>query len=146
MYTTDYTPYMLAGAFVALLPFLWFLSMEIEESVPKESAAKESVEQSSDSSDSSDSSESDSSESTESLHPLGPLLTYLVSDLEMVILQLLDKLGEMTTRDILYEFSDIPEWIHTDRSDLNRCLYRMHDECIICMRKDNGKPVWSIPA
>lgn len=142
MYTTDYTPYMLAGAFVALIPFIWFLSMEIEESVPKESAAKESVEHSE---SSEQAEESDSSESTEA-HPLGPILTHLVSDLEMVILQLLDKLGEMTTRDILYEFSDIPEWIHTDRSDLNRCLYRMHDECIICMRKENGKPVWSIPA
>ena len=75
---------------------------------------------------------------------LGPILTYLISDLEMSILQLLDQVGcEMSTRQILHHFSDDAD---VDRSDLNRCLYRMHEQFIVCMRKENGKPLWSIPA
>ena len=77
---------------------------------------------------------------------LGSILTYPVSDLEMSILTLLDEIGlEMSTRDILYHLTDSPCWPHVDRSDLNRCLYRMHDQCIVCMRKENGKPLWSMP-
>lgn len=130
MYTTDYTPYMVAGSFVALLPFLiHFLSTEFPSAKPEPPSFEEEQEQ-----------EVQESQEQEPRR----ILTHIVSDLEIVILQLLDTLGEMSTRDMLYEFCDIPDWTHVDRSDLNRCLYRMYEESIVSMRKENAKPIWSI--
>jgi hypothetical protein len=128
MYTTDYTPYIVAGTFVALLPFLiHFLSTEFPSAEAKPEAEVQEQE-------------------VQEVQEKEPrrILTHIVSDLEIVILQLLDTLGEMSTRDMLYEFCDIPDWTHVDRSDLNRCLYRMYEESIVSMRKENAKPIWSI--
>jgi hypothetical protein len=139
MYTTDYTPYMIAGTFIAILPFMIkLLSVEFpstepapQEPAPQEPAPQEPVPQ---------------ELALQEPVPQEPrrIRTHVVSDLEIVILQLLDNLGEMSTRDMLYEFCDIPDWTHVDRSDLNRCLYRMYQESIVSMRKENAKPIWSI--
>jgi hypothetical protein len=136
MYTTDYTPYMVAGTFVALLPFLiHFLSTEFPSAEAKPEAEVQEQE-----------SQEVQEQEPQEVQEQEPrrILTHIVSDLEIVILQLLDTLGEMSTRDMLYEFCDIPDWTHVDRSDLNRCLYRMYEESIVSMRKENAKPIWSI--
>jgi hypothetical protein len=130
MFTTDYAPYMVAGSFVALLPFLiHFLSTEFPSAKPEPEAEAQ---------------EPEPEPEVQEVQEPRRILTYVVSDLEIVILQLLDNLGEMSTRDMLYEFCDIPNWTHVDRSDLNRCLYRMHEKSIVSMRKENAKPIWSI--
>jgi hypothetical protein len=143
MHTTDYTPYMVAGTFVALLPFLiHFFSVDLPKAEEQQSSADE---QSSTDEQSADeqSPEADEQEPEPEVQSRR-IVTHVVSDLEIVILQLLDNLGEMSTRDMLYEFCDIPDWTHVDRSDLNRCLYRMYQESIVSMRKENAKPIWSI--
>lgn len=121
---------MVAGSFVALLPFLiHFLSTEFPSAKPEPEAEAQ---------------EPEPEPEVQEVQEPRRILTYVVSDLEIVILQLLDNLGEMSTRDMLYEFCDIPNWTHVDRSDLNRCLYRMHEKSIVSMRKENAKPIWSI--
>jgi hypothetical protein len=132
MFTTDYAPYMVAGSFVALPFLIHYLSTEFPSAKAKAEAEAQEP-------------EPEQPEAQEVQQPRR-ILTYVVSDLEIVILQLLDNLGEMSTRDMLYEFCDIPNWTHVDRSDLNRCLYRMHEKSIVSMRKENAKPIWSIAA
>ena len=136
MFTTPYTSpsdssYTLVATFLAFLPFLiHFFSIQPKESAPAPAPAHLEPEP-----------------EPEPAKILGSILTFPVSDLEMSILMLLDDIGlEMSTRDILYHFIDSPSWPYVDRSDLNRCLYRMHEQFIICMRKENGKPLWSMPA
>jgi len=140
MYVTPYTSpsdpsYTLAATFFAFLPLLLhlfsILPKVVSQTQQEESSPAEEQEQ----------------EQKQTSHILGPILTYLVSDLELSILELLDGIGgEMSTRDMLRHFTDMPQWSHVDRSDLNRCLYRMHEQSIICMRKEGYKPLWSMPA
>jgi len=137
MYATPYTSpanssYTMAATFLAFLPFLLhFFSIRSKEGVPVEHEDEPEPQP----------------ETQQEENILGSILTYPVSDFEMSILMLLDEIGvEMSTRDMLYHLTDSPSWPHVDRSDLNRCLYRMHEQSIVCMRKENGKPLWSIPA
>jgi hypothetical protein len=110
--------YTLAATFLAFLPFI--ITLFSQTPVDEQDRAKDEK------------------------NVLGPILTYLISDLEMSILQVLDQQErEMSTRDILNQLKDE---LDVDRSDLNRCLYRMHAQFIICMRKDKNKPMWSISA
>ena len=153
MYTTPFTSppatsYTLAATFLAFLPFLLhFFSIQPEtepETEPKAETEAEATPAGLEA-------ETEPEATPAGLEPekniLGSILTFPVSDLEMSILMLLDDIGvEMSTRDMLYHFTDSPSWPHVDRSDLNRCLYRMHEQFIVCMRKENGKPLWSMPA
>jgi hypothetical protein len=153
MYTTPFTSppatsYTLAATFFAFLPFLiHFFSMQPKEAEPEPTPAGLEPEPTPAGLEPEPMPAGLEPEPEKEENILGSMLTFPMSDLEMSILMLMDDIGvEMTTRDILYHFTDSPSWPQVDRSDLNRCLYRMHEQFIVCMRKENGKPLWSMPA
>lgn len=74
-----------------------------------------------------------------------PILSYIISDFEVSVIETLgESTKEMKSREL--HNSLIAFWPEMGRKSVNRALYRLHDQGILCMRRDGNTPLWSIPA
>jgi len=74
-----------------------------------------------------------------------PILSYIISDFEMSVIQTLcESTKELSSRDLVRSL--IAFWPDMGRKAVNRALYRLHDQGILCMRRDGNTPLWSVPA
>ena len=74
-----------------------------------------------------------------------PILSYIISDFEMSVIETLcESTKELSSRDLVRSL--IAFWPDMGRKAVNRALYRLHDQGILCMRRDGNTPLWSVPA
>jgi hypothetical protein len=74
-----------------------------------------------------------------------PILSYIISDFEVSVIQTLcESTKELSSRELVRSL--IAFWPEMGRKAVNRALYRLHDQGILCMRRDGNTPLWSVPA
>jgi hypothetical protein len=74
-----------------------------------------------------------------------PILSYVVSDMEVAMIETLcEKNGDMTSKEIFN--SIVAFYPELGRKAVNRSLYRLYDQSIVTMKRDGNTPLWSISA